>query len=293
MSVAGFITRWVADPTGLVLVALAIGAYLIGVVRATRRGVRWPVRREVAYAGLAVLPLAVAVCGPLAALRTQLLWTTTTRLAMLSAVVPVGVALGDPVGLARAGLGARGRARLERGLHTRLARVLTFPLVASLLAIGTLVAILTTGYLGAALRSPAIDALMVVQVLVTGMLFIVPLVAEDLLPAWASPGVRMLLGFVDGLLDAVPGLLVMLASVPLVSGIPGLLDGTHIEAGFDQQLAGGLLVAVSEVVGLPVIGVLFVQWMRADAAAAREIDAILDREERNGLDGDPGATMNR
>lgn len=290
-SVGEFVTTWVADPTGLVLLVVAIGGYLIAILRAGRQGVRWPARRSVAYAGLAVLPLAIAGCGPLAAFRTQALWTATTRLAVLSAVVPVGVALADPVGLARAGLGPRGRARLERALHGRVARVVTFPLVASLLAIGTLMVILTTGYLAAALRSTAVDALMVSQVLITGLLFIVPLVAEDLLPGWASPGVRMLLGFIDGLLDAVPGLLVMVAPVPLVAGIPGLLDGTHLDAGFDQQLAGGLLVAVAEVVGLPVIGVLFVQWMRADAAAAREIDAILDREEQNAIDDDPGATM--
>jgi putative copper resistance protein D len=46
----------------------------------------------------------------------------------------------------------------------------------------------------------------------------------------------------------------------------------------DQRLGGGAMLAVAEAVGLPVIGAVFVEWMRSDEREAREVDARLDAE---------------
>jgi len=163
---------------------------------------------------------------------------------------------------------------LTRVLHSRLSGVLTFPLVSSLLAVGTLVLVFFTGYFEASTRSPAVETLLCVQLPVTGSLFVLPLLSDELLPAWATPPVRALLGFADGLLDAIPGILVMTAPTLLAPGFPGFAQRGDPTPAFDQRLGGGALLAVAEAVGLPVLVAIFVDWVRADDRQARQSDAL-------------------
>ena len=44
----------------------------------------------------------------------------------------------------------------------------------------------------------------------------------------------------------------------------------------DQKWAGGALIAVAEVIGLPMLLTAFVAWMRQDRVDAERIDAELD-----------------
>jgi putative copper resistance protein D len=48
----------------------------------------------------------------------------------------------------------------------------------------------------------------------------------------------------------------------------------------DQHLAGGILWASGDLIGLLLFGVLFVQWVKASAQEARREDRRLDRLER-------------
>ena len=50
----------------------------------------------------------------------------------------------------------------------------------------------------------------------------------------------------------------------------------------DQHLAGGILWASGDLVGLLLFGVLFTQWVRASMQEARREDRRLDRLERLG-----------
>ena len=50
----------------------------------------------------------------------------------------------------------------------------------------------------------------------------------------------------------------------------------------DQHLAGGILWASGDLVGLLLFGVLFAQWVRASTQEARREDRRLDRLERLG-----------
>jgi len=45
---------------------------------------------------------------------------------------------------------------------------------------------------------------------------------------------------------------------------------------WDQRLGGGVMLAIAELVGLPLLGVVLVGWIRADDAEARLVDAELD-----------------
>jgi putative copper resistance protein D len=55
----------------------------------------------------------------------------------------------------------------------------------------------------------------------------------------------------------------------------------------DQHVAGGILWASGDVVGLVFLGVLFTQWVRASMREARREDRRLDRLEAQAARQDP------
>ncbi|MHB1474386.1 MAG: cytochrome c oxidase assembly protein [Dermatophilaceae bacterium] len=187
------LTSWVFDPLGAALAVTLTCLYAVCLVRARRRGARWHWLRSVTFFILGTGSLVYATCGALAAYRTSLFWVAAIQAAVLSAVTPMGLALGDPITLAEKALGDKGVGQVRRVLTGSAARVLMFPLVSSLLAVGSLIAVFFTGYFTSS------------------------------------------------------------ASSALVRDV----------------------LAVAEVVGLPLLAAVFVSWVRADDADARQVDAVL------------------
>lgn len=162
--------------------------------------------------------------------------------------------------------------------------MLMYPLVSTSLATVSVLAVFVTGYGQAATESDGVLAVLVMHLLLVGMLVVLPLLTEELLPEWAGPGVRTLLAGTDGLIDAVPGTVLMTRSHLLMPRFAGFAAPyAHTRAGLspvlDQRLTGGALLAVTEAIGIPLIVAVFVDWMRADAASAARIDARLDAEQ--------------
>jgi len=274
-----WLTSWVADPLGILLAVGLTAAYAVCLVAARRRGARLPWLRTVAFLLLGVGTLVVATCGVLAAYRGTLFWVAAAQVAVLSAITPLGIALGDPVGLLGKAVGDRGSARLSRLLRGRVARVLMFPLVSSLIAVGSLVLVFFTPYLETSVSSAGVRELLYLQLLVTGSLFVLPLLGEDMLPEWCTHPVRAMFAFVDGLADAVPGILVMTAPGLLAARVPGFVHRTWGPTPlWDQKLGGGAMLGIAECVGLPFLGAVLVAWVRADDAEAKALDAELDRQ---------------
>ena len=89
---------------------------------------------------------------------------------------------------------------------------------------------------------------------------------------------RTLLAFLDGLADAIPGILVMTSSTLLTPHFPGWAGHSvsGLDPALDQRLGGGALLVVAESVGLPVIGAVFLEWVRSDAREAEAFDAAED-----------------
>ncbi len=248
-SASALLTTWAPDPLLLLPLALLTG---YGVLLARHRA-RWPLWRTVAVV-VAALVLAWAVAGGPAVYRGSVQWTGALAVGLTSAVVPLGLALGDPLRLWE-----QVRGRPVGWVRGRVARVVMFPLLASSLSAAVITAAFTTGWFTSARTHSAPWAALQVTALVTGVLVTLPLLGDELLPAWCGPGLRTAFAFADGLLDAVPGLAVLAAG-----------DST----------TGQTLLAVAESVGLPMVFAVLVQWVRADEAEARATDARLDRLER-------------
>jgi putative copper resistance protein D len=125
----------------------------------------------------------------------------------------------------------------------------------------------TSGWYPDARREELPWDLLVLASLACGVLVNLPLLSGDLLPSWCGPGLRSLFAFADGLLDAVPGIVVMTTVA---------------------KYSGAALLAVAESVGVPMLMAVLVQWVRSDDVEAAAVDARLDAAEQEGTyDGTP------
>lgn len=253
---------WTFDPViTLLLVLLAVG-YLTGVRRARLRG-GWPWWRVAFFIVLGLGGVAACTMTPLATDNHVHLWALAVQLTLLLALVPVPLALGDPVGLARAALGDHGRERLDRALTGPVVRVLTFPVVAAILATGFMLVVFFSGVLLAALRHPAAMDGVYLAALVVGCLAALPMLGAEILPEWCTEPFRLLFAFVDGLVDAVPGVLVMTTGTRLAGG---WFAGRGEDPNWDVHVAGAAMLALSELVALPIFFIVLFRWAAREGA---------------------------
>ncbi len=262
---------------GLVLVAVA-AAYLGGVVRLRRRGTRWPAGRTACFLIGVGLVAAVTVSG-VGAYDDVLLSVHMVQHMVLAMVAPIFLALGAPITLALRTLPPGPRQLLLRALHSLVARFFTFPIVAFALMVATPFALYFSDLYRLSLANPWLHTMVHVHFVVTGSLFLWPLIGLDPLPGRLPYPLRALLMFLSTPFHTVLGLTVMQSSALLGgSWYPSLhLDWADPVA--DQQLAGGILWAGGEFVAVTMLGALVFQWMRHAEREARRIDRALDREE--------------
>ncbi len=262
-------------------IVLVTALYLVGVRRLTARGDSWGVGRLVAFLA-GVLVLVVALLSGLEAYDTRLFGVHMVQHMLLAMVAPVALALGAPVTLALRTLPARPRGLLLSVLHSRVARVVTFPAVPWVIFIGSPFALYFSGWYPATLDNRALHDLMHVHFLMAGCLFFWPIIGVDPVPGRVSHPFRILMLFATMPFHAFLGVAIM----GVESNGKGLLAPEHYlpligrtDAVFQQQVGGGLIWASGDLVGLLFIFVAAAQWMQAsDREAARE-DRRLDRLE--------------
>ncbi|NUP38364.1 MAG: cytochrome c oxidase assembly protein [Streptomyces sp.] len=280
LTVGRLLSSWQPDLPALLLVLLLGACYGWGVLRLRRRGERWPVSRIAAFAVLGLGTLVVATMSALAVYDRVLFWPAAVQNILLDLVAPLGLALGDPLRLAVRALPEPAAARVQRAMTGRLVRLLTFPLVSTALVLATELTVYFTPYFETALRHGWLHQLMYLHLLLAGCLFVVPvLTREEALPAWCSHPVRAALVFLDGIVDAVPGIVVMTHGT-LIAGAwylhhapPWSPDVHH-----DQQLGGGAMVGIAELVALPFLLAILVQWARTERATTAALDRRLATE---------------
>ncbi|MGW0211060.1 cytochrome c oxidase assembly protein [Streptomyces sp. NPDC003233] len=274
------LSTWHLDVPALLLV-IALGAlYGWGVARLRRRGTPWPPARVIAFALLGLGALVVATMSALAVYDHVLFWPAAVQNILLDLVAPLGLALGDPLRLAVEALPEGAAARVRRAMAGRLVRVLTFPLVSTALVLGTELTVYFTPYFETALRVGWLHELMYLHLLAAGSLFVVPVLThEEALPAWCTHPVRAALVFLDGIVDAVPGVVVMTHST-LIAGAWYLhhAPSWSPDVQHDQQIGGGAMLSIAELVALPFLLALLFQWARAERVQTAALDRRLDAE---------------
>ncbi|WP_406124682.1 cytochrome c oxidase assembly protein [Streptomyces sp. NBC_00989] len=280
LTVGRLFSSWQADVPALLVVVLLGGLYGWGVLRLRRRGEAWPVARTAAFALLGLGTLVVATMSALAVYDRVLFWPAAVQNVLLDLIAPLGLALGDPLRLALRALPERAAARAQGAMTGRLFRLLTFPLVSTALVLATELTIYFTPYFETALADNWLHQLMYLHLLLAGSLFVLPvLTREEALPVWCTHPVRAGLVFVDGIIDAVPGIVVMTHGT-LIAGAWYLNHSPSWapDVQHDQQLGGGAMVSIAELVALPFLLAILVQWARTERAETVALDRRLDTE---------------
>ncbi|MEN8582408.1 cytochrome c oxidase assembly protein [Arthrobacter sp. KBS0703] len=271
---------WTLNWPALALLLLAAVLYARGVRAAARRGITWPWWRTVTFYVLGLGSFTVLSCGFTGVYSHDLRWVFTLKVTSYLFVVPLLVAAGRPLTLARTSLGTAGASRLERILDHAVVRCLSNTLVAALLGLGIFSLFLTPLFY--TLRTSTLwDVLLTIFVPLLGMLMAVPIIEDASTKAISSLIiVEFIYVFIELLADAVPGILMRLS--------PGIMDGAGRAAAGrpswqpgplrDQQMAGDLLWFIAEIVDLPLIILMFVRFARSDRREARTFDDLTDDE---------------
>ena len=265
---------WLA--VGLVLAA---GLYLYGVHRLRARGDAWPAARTLLFLLPGLGSIALVTVSGLHEYDTTLLSVHMVQHMVLAMVAPIFLALGAPVTLALRTLPRRPRGLLVALLHSRYAKVLSFPLVAYAIFVANPFVLYFSGLYRVTLEHEVVHEIMHAHFILTGCLFFWPLVGLDPLPGrWPYPA-RTLLMLLSVPFHTVLGLTVMQSNTLLGGDWYPSLHLSWADPWSDQRVAGGILWAGGELVSVVLIGVLVAQWMRQSEREARRIDRQLDREE--------------
>ena len=250
-----------------------------------RRGDRWPIGRTLSFVGLGMGSFAFATMSGLGIYDTTLLSVHMVQHMILSMVVPLALALGAPVTLALRTLPATPRRWLLAVLHSRVAMVLAFAPLAFVLYVASPWALYFSPWYDASLSSSFVHQMMHVHLVLVGTLFFWPLMGIDPVPGRVGHTFRVLLTIMTLPFHAFLGVTIMgqstliggehyleLREGPMGAWLPPALE--------DQHLAGGILWATGDLIGVLFFGVLFTQWVRSSMKEAAREDRRLDLAER-------------
>jgi cytochrome c oxidase assembly factor CtaG len=277
---ARLLTAWTLEPVLLLVILILGGLYLYGVHRLHKRGDHWSKARTFAFCGLGLGSAVVATQSALGTYDTVLISVHMVQHMILSMVTPLACAIGAPVTLALRTLPARPRQWLLAVLHSRLAKVLCFPLVGFVLFVLSPWALYFSGWYEATLRSPVLHDLLHLHFIAVGALFFWPLLGLDPVPGRVIYPFRLILTFLTLPFHAFLGITIMSATTLIAEDWYTSFDRSWPPSPLqDQYLAGGLLWGSGDIVGLFFFGVLFVQWVKQSQREARREDRRLDRLE--------------
>ena len=274
-------TGWSLQPVAFILTVWVVGLYIWGVVVLHRRGDRWPVGRTIAFVPVGMGFFYFATASGLGTYDDTLISVHMVQHMILSMLVPMALALGAPVTLALRTLPATPRRWLLAVLHSRVARVLTFPPLTFLLYVISPWALYFSGWYTASLHSAYVHEMMHLHLVLVGCLFFWPILGIDPVPGRVSYPFRMLLVVLTLPFHAFLGITIM-GQTDLLGGswYPDLHDGPMgswlPDPHDDQHLAGGILWGSGDLIGLVFFGVLFTQWVRASIKEAAREDRRLD-----------------
>ena len=268
-----------AEPVPLGVATAALG-YLIadGRARRARGRVPRPRARLAFFAGLGVVT--IALTGPIDAAVTTSFSIHMVQHLLITMVAPPLLLLGAPITLALQAWPGTPRRWLLATLRSAPARLFGNPLVAWALFFVVLWGIHFTWIYEAALHNNGLHALEHIVLLVTALLFWMPIVRADPTPSGLSYPARILYLFVAMPAMAFLGLTIV-SSRDVLYPTYAHADGVA-RALADQRAAGAIMWAGTMVLIVPALGFVLLEWMRADEREAARVDARLERATMRG-----------
>jgi putative copper resistance protein D len=279
-----WLTLWRYDWLWGVLAVLAVGVYLMWVIRLRRRGDHWSVLRLVWWV-VGWVVLVWATCGAPGVLgRVSFSWHMVEHMT-IAMYAPMFLVLAAPVSLALRAVPARadgslGPRELLLGMvHSRLLHVLGNPVVAALLFFVSLVVFYYSALFGLALTTHTGHVLMTAHFVVTGYLFAWAMVGRDPGPSKWAPSLRLLILLITVSFHAFFGVALMSGTTLLAPEFFGAIRIPWIpDPVADQQAGGSIAWAVGEIPVLVLSLIVVRDWIRSDARDSRRHDRQADRD---------------
>ncbi|WP_156723633.1 cytochrome c oxidase assembly protein [Streptomyces apocyni] len=271
------------DPFFLISSLVALGLYGWGVARLVRRGDAWQAGRTVAFV-LGVLSIALVMCTKLNDYGMVMFSVHMVQHMVISMLSPILLLLGAPMTLALRALPVAGRGRkgprelLLKVLHSRYMRVVTHPAFTLPMFIASLYGLYFTPLFDFLMESKTGHTFMMVHFLMVGVVFFWPIMGVD--PGPRRPGyvMRMLELFAGMPFHAFFGIALMMASQPMIGTYMSPPASLGIDALSDQEAAGGIAWAFSEIPSVVVLIALLFQWRRSEEREAKRKDRAADRD---------------
>jgi putative copper resistance protein D len=270
---------------GTAAIVLA-GLYVAAVVRLRRRGDRWPPGRIVAWL-LGCLALLFVTSSGVGRYMPAMFSMHMVAHMGLSMLVPILLVLGAPVSLALRALPAAGRNDppgmrewILAALHSRLSRLLTNPVVATVLFVAGFYGLYFSNLFDTTVSSHAGHMAMNLHFLISGYLFYWVVIGVDPTPRPIPPLAKVAVVFASLPLHAFFGVELMGTRTVLGAayyrslGLPW-----HTDLLGDQRLGGGIAWAAGELPLVIVMIALLVQWARSDERTARRLDRAAERND--------------
>jgi cytochrome c oxidase assembly factor CtaG/putative copper export protein len=270
---------------GTAAIVLA-GLYVAAVARLRRRGDRWPTGRIVAWL-LGCLALLFVTSSGVGRYMPAMFSMHMVAHMGLSMLVPILLVLGAPVSLALRALPAAGRGDppgmrewILAALHSRLSRLLTNPVVATVLFVAGFYGLYFSNLFDTTVSSHAGHMAMNLHFLISGYLYYWVVIGVDPTPRPIPPLAKVAVVFASLPLHAFFGVELMGTRTVLGAtyyrslGLPW-----HTDLLGDQRLGGGIAWAAGELPLVIVMIALLVQWARSDERTARRLDRAAERND--------------
>lgn len=268
-------TTWRVEPAVLATVVALGGGYGYALWRRDRTGRPWPPGRTACF-GAGVGSVALVGLSFLGVYDDTLFWARAVQNIVLLMVTPMLLALGAPIRLVADLLPARMRAPLARLLHSTPARVLTFPLVVTVVLVVPMLVLYLSPLYELTLRSALASGVSGTIVTTTGFVYFWTRFRLDPTPRTDPYAVTLWITVVEMVGDAVLGLVLWLGPLVATGYYSTLARDWGPTLRIDQVIGAGVIWIGGDIVGLPFIAVVVAAMMREDEHRAVAIDAELD-----------------
>jgi len=274
-----FFGTWSFDPWALALLLFAGALYGVGLVRASRIGKRPPLWRILSFYLLGLGSYAAINFGFLGTYSPELRWAFAVRIALMLFVVPSGMALGLPIGLARDTL----RPGRVRNTLNRWGRwpMKFFSNTAVAPVVGLVVlSMFLTPLAGITRITPWAEGSLTILIPLLGLLLILPITEERTRTSSALIMLQFVFAFIELLADAIPGIVLRINDHVLdgVAFASGAHPGWFPNPLRDQQIAGDWLWFIAEAADLPIMILMFVRFSKTDKGERKVLDEMTDDE---------------
>lgn len=282
-SLVTYLAPWIQPvPVLPVIASLLAAGYVVGVVRRRRRGQRWPLGRTLAFLSGCTVLLAVTGTGIEGYGYEMFSVFMFQQLTLMMVVAPLLV-LGRPGTLLLHTTPHRGPGRValviaRRALRAPVAAAAVHPAVTVPLFLLAFYGLYLTDAAGVLLSSWWGHTGLEVALLVAGVLFAAPVLSRDPLPRRQSQAGRALDVAVEMPLHAFFGVVLMMATTPVVAAFGHPPPGWGVDLVADQQTAGALAWSYGELPTLIVLLIVLSRWRRAEEASTEARDRRADRE---------------